>query len=176
VTRTRLRLEAPPQGDVDGTDFEPSESPEQDLTTANTHEDDVGPSERPGKTTRLSSREWSCSSEFQDWVASATLELTAAEQVGRATEKPGVALKEKKLEKRPSATRRSLSRRVKRQCPPRDVPNFLKPQLSHEGSVFSLDSDSQDSLKEESPLLKVIQYFDIYLQVLLFFDVNHLVT
>jgi hypothetical protein len=65
---------------------------------------------------------------------------------------------------------------VKRQCPPRDVPNFLKPQLSHEGSVFSLDSDSQDSLKEESPLLKVIQYFDIYLQVLLFFDVNHLVT
>lgn len=175
MTRTRLRLEAPLQGDVDGTDYEPSESPEQDLTTTDTPENEVDASVRPAKTTRLSSRERSSSSETQAWTASTTLEPAAAGQVGRATEKSGVALKEKKMEKRPSATRRSLSRRVKRQCPPRDVPTFLKPQLSQEDSVISLDSDSQDSLKEESPLLKVIQYFDIYLQLLLFFDVTCLV-
>ncbi|KAG0563224.1 hypothetical protein KC19_8G013400 [Ceratodon purpureus] len=153
VKRTSLRLEAP-QRDVDGSDFELSESPEQDPATINTPENEEDALVIPAKTTRLSSRERSSSSETQAWAASTTLEPAAAEQVGRVTEKSVMALKEKKLEKRPSATRRSLSRRVKRQCPPRDVPSFLKPQLSQEESAISLDSESQDSPKEESPLLK----------------------
>lgn len=175
MKRTSLRLEAP-QRDVDGSDFELSESPEQDPATINTPENEEDALVIPAKTTRLSSRERSSSSETQAWAASTTLEPAAAEQVGRVTEKSVMALKEKKLEKRPSATRRSLSRRVKRQCPPRDVPSFLKPQLSQEESAISLDSESQDSPKEESPLLKVIQYFNICLQFLLFFDATCLGT
>jgi len=143
VTRTS------PQAGVDGTTGqEPAESPDQDQTTA--EDDEV----KTTKLTRLSSRERSCSS---DRAASTILEPAAAEQVGLiATEKPAEVSKEKKPEKRPSATRRSLSRRVKRQCPPRDISPFLKPQLSQEESVISLDSDSQDSLKGE-PASKPIE-------------------
>lgn len=88
-----------PQAEVDGivTGQEPSESPKQDTN---------GDERKTAKTSsRLSSRETSCSSER---AASTILEPAAmAEQV--ATEEQTVVVsKEKKVEKRPSATRRSV--------------------------------------------------------------------
>lgn len=142
-----------PQAD----DHKPSESPEEDQITANNNEDE---SLKTANRSRLPSRERSSSSEDQACAASIILEPTAAEQVGQIeltiTEKPGAVSKEKKPEKRPSATRRSLSRRVKRQCPPRDIPPFLKSPLSQEEPAVSLESDSQDSQKGK-PISKSIE-------------------
>lgn len=77
---------------------------------------------------KTSSRERSCSSERAAVVV--------------VVPEPEKAAKVKKVEKRPITTRRSLSRRVKRQCPPRDTTAFGK----SEESLISL-SDSQESLK-----------------------------
>lgn len=141
------------------------ECPEQELITTNTLEDDVGTSEKSAKRSRTSSRERSFSSDTQAFGASTIPEPSVAllsrpvELV--TTDQSRVAVKGKKLEKRPSATRRSLSRRAKQNHPRRDATTSLKPQLSQEESIISLDSDSQDFPKDESPPLKVVRYLEI---------------
>lgn len=166
VTKTRLRPEVPPRGDVDAGLRDVSQSPEQGQTATNGQEDDVGVSERFSKRSGMSSRERSSSSETQAWAAPTILDPGATQPVGRTGSWSKVGSKEKKSEKRPSATRRSL--RVRRNCPQEDTSALLKPQLSQEESVISLDSDSQDFPKEESPSLKVIQYLEIHSHLLLF--------
>lgn len=128
-------------------------------------------SERSAKRSRTSSRERSCSSETHV-LASSTILDSAAAQLQSARlglvmpDQPKVVAKEKKLEKRPSATRRSLSRRVKQNYPRRDTATLLKPQLSQGESIISFDSDSQDFPKDESPSLKVVRCLESQFQLL----------
>lgn len=159
-------MEAPRQRDVDGTDNEALECPKHEPITANTPEDDdVGTSERSAKRSRTSSRERSCSSDTRAFAASTIPESSAAQPLSLSelvtTGHSRVVLNERKLEKRPSATRRSLSRRAKQNCPRRDTTTSLKSQLSQEESIISLDSDSQDFPKDESPPLKVVWFLEI---------------
>ncbi|KAG0557519.1 hypothetical protein KC19_11G137000 [Ceratodon purpureus] len=153
ITRTRFCLGAPPQRDVNGTDNEALDCPEREPNTP--EDDDVGTSERSAKRSRTSSREMSCSSDIQAFAASTVpvaQPLILSDLV--TTVHSRVVSNEKKLEKRPSATRRSLSRRAKQNCPRRDTTTSLKSQLSQEESIISLDSASQDFPKNESPPLK----------------------
>lgn len=139
---------------------------EQDLSICSEQQNEPIPppseegeaSEREPKRPKISGVERSWASEqgtvagvsqgLKPSVPPASIGMTAVEQFD-------VVMKEKKLDKRLSATRKPLSRRVKRPSPHGDMSEVLKSQLSQEYSEASPETETQDLTKDEEATLKV---------------------
>lgn len=155
--------------DAEAAEKELSASPEQDQSLI---EDNEVVSQRRSKRSKTSSKERSSSSDSQALAALLIEEPQNSLQLAvTGIEQTDMVMKEKKLDKRSSATRKSLSRRVKRLAPQGDIPAFLKPHTSQEESIASPENENEDLSRDEQRASKVVQSFEKYLS--LFIDISY---
>lgn len=147
--------------DVEAAEKELSASPEQDQSLI---EDNEVVSQRRSKRSKTSSKERSSSSDSQALAALLIEEpLNSLQLAVTGVEQTDMVMKEKKLDKRSSATRKSLSRRVKRLAPQGDIAAFLKPPTSQEESIASPENEIEDLSRDEQRASKVVQSLEKYL-------------
>lgn len=147
--------------DVEAAEKEFSASPEQDQSLI---EDNEVVSQRRSKRSKTSSKERSSSSDSQALAALLIEEpLNSLQLAVTGVEQTDMVMKEKKLDKRSSATRKSLSRRVKRLAPQGDIAAFLKPPTSQEESIASPENEIEDLSRDEQRASKVVQSLEKYL-------------
>ena len=174
----RFRENTITQGDVpllqdaEAIEKELSASPEQDQSLI---EDNEVVSQRRSKRSKTSRKERSSSSDSQALAAllveeplnSLQLAVTGVEQTDM------VMREEKKLDKRSTATRKSLSRRVKRLATQGDIAAFLNPPTSQEESIASRENENEneDLSRDEQRASKVVPSLEKYLSP--FIDISY---
>lgn len=156
-----IQADVPLLKDAEAAEKELSASPEEDQSLI---EDNEMVSHRRSKRSKTSSKERSFSSDSQALAALLIEEPPNSLQPAvTGVEQTDMVMKDKKLDKRLSATRKSLSRRVKRLAPQGDIATFLKPLRSREGSMASPENDNEDLSRDEQRTLKVVQSLTKYL-------------